>query len=114
MLLDDDNLSVSDNGERKQLVQKAPIYYHINPENPMSLMNLLYNQTGVRNGELAAIKPVDLLNNDFIRIQRQEIKYHDDNGKLIREVINGIKSKVRMRDTKLNKKALEILDYDSK
>lgn len=106
----DSKTQVFNNEERELLVKQAWEDYYHNPENVEALMILLCNQTGVRNGELVALKPTDL-SADKIRIQRQEIKYHDDNGNLVREVVEGTKSIAGTRDIPLNESAKEILKH---
>ena len=52
---------------------------------------LLAFQTGIRSGELAALKFNDI-SNGMLHIQRQEVKFKDDNGKSIYKVVDYTKT----------------------
>lgn len=60
-------------------------YLKANPT-PLNLGILLAFQTGIRTGELAALKPTDVIKKT-IHIQRQEIKYkHPETNRCVREI----------------------------
>jgi integrase len=69
---------------------------------------LLTFQTGLRSGELSALKPSDIIGNT-IRIQRQEIRYKDESGKSIREVVDYAKTDAGIRDVIIDEDVLETI-----
>ena len=72
-------------------------------------MILLDFNSGVRNGELTALKPKDI-DNGKLHVRRMEITYTRDDGKIIRKVVNRTKTKKGKRAIPLSDAAKEILD----
>ncbi len=70
---------------------------------------LLGFQTGVRVGELVALKFSDV-HDDTLHVQRQEIKYKDENGKTVFEVASYTKTESGNRYIILTKQAKETLE----
>lgn len=63
--------------------------------NDIAIMFAIY--TGMRVGEIVALKWEDV-ENDFIHVCRTQIKYKDENGKIIRSVRNFPKTEAGIRD----------------
>lgn len=105
---------IFNNEERPLVVEQAWKDYYSNPSYIVPLMILLCNQLGLRNGELCALKPGDILN-ESIKIRRQEEKFHDSNGNLIRMAIeDSTKTPAAHRTIPLSEKAKEVLSYVSR
>ena len=69
---------------------------------------LLVFQTGLREGELAALKYEDV--DDYIlNVRRQEIRYKDENGVMVNEVVPYAKTEAGERGVILTDKALETI-----
>ena len=80
-------------------------------ENP-SLIHygmLLCFQTGVRIGELVALKYSDV-SGDMLHVQRQEIKYKDDNGKTVLKIVEYTKTESGNRYIVLTDSAKETIE----
>lgn len=81
-------------------------------ENPstVNLGLLLAFQTGIRVGELAAIKYSDRNNHNRLQIQRMEIKYKDDTRRCTHEVVEFTKSDAGYRNLYITDSAIETLE----
>lgn len=69
---------------------------------------LLVFQTGIREGELAALKYEDVENN-ILNIRRQEIRYKGEDGNYINEIVPYVKTDAGERGVILTDKALETI-----
>lgn len=70
---------------------------------------LLVLQTGVRVGELAALKPCDWNGGNILKIRRTEIRYKNEKGKNVVDVREFAKSEAGMRDIILSDGGVETL-----
>ena len=59
---------------------------------------LLVLQTGVRVGELSALKPGDWAGGNILKIRRTEIRYKNEDGKNVVDVREFAKTEAGMRD----------------
>lgn len=73
---------VSDIGNKKRL-------------NDIAIMFAIY--TGMRVGEIVALKWEDV-DDDFIHVNRTQIRYHNENGKVVHEIQNSPKTDAGIRD----------------
>ena len=69
---------------------------------------LLVFQTGIREGELAALKYEDVDNN-ILNIRRQEIRYKGEDGNYVSEIVPYVKTDAGERGVILTDKALETI-----
>lgn len=84
-------------------------YLKSNPT-PLNLGILLAFQTGIRTGELAALKPSDVIKRT-IHIQRQEIKYkHPETNKCVREIKEYAKTDAGNRYIIITDSAIETIE----
>lgn len=70
---------------------------------------LLIFETGLRIGELCALKPDDI-HNGYIHIQRTEVKYRDDSGKWVLDIKNYPKSDAGDRYVIINSKTMDTVN----
>lgn len=70
-------------------------------------LRLLF-KTGMRIGELSALKPEDI-NGHYIHICRTETKFYDDRGKIVHDVIDRPKTEAGVRDIVIKDDAVEII-----
>ena len=70
---------------------------------------LLVLQTGVRVGELSALKPCDWDGKNILRVRRTEIRYKNEKGKNIVDVREFAKTEAGMRDIILSDGGIETL-----
>lgn len=75
---------------------------------PANLGIVLAFETGLRTGELAALKPEDL-EDEVLHVQRQEIKYKLEKGKCAHEVVEYTKTEAGNRYIYLPKSAINII-----
>lgn len=75
---------------------------------PINLGIVLCFETGLRTGELAALKPEDI-EGDVLHVQRQEIKYKLESGKQAHEVVEYTKTEAGNRYIYLPKSAINII-----
>ena len=64
----------------------------------MNLGVLLVLQTGVRVGELSALKPGDWDGGNILKVRRTEIRYKNEDGKNVVDVREFAKTEAGMRD----------------
>lgn len=83
-------------------------YIIVNYTSTRELGVLLALLTGLRAGELAALKTTDQ-EKDMLYIQRTEIKYKDENGKTVYEVRSFPKSECSMNGIGLSDSAIKVL-----
>ena len=69
---------------------------------------LLVFQTGLRVGELSALKPSDISDN-IIKVRRTEVKYRDENNKWIVKVSDHTKTESGIRDLIVPSSALDTI-----
>lgn len=89
------------NSEREKLIK----YFNANP-NIYNMGLLLTFQTGMREGELAALKFTDLTGQE-IHVQRQEIRYKGKNKKMVHEIVEYTKTDAGDRHIILTESAQE-------
>ena len=70
---------------------------------------LLVLQTGVRVGELSALKPCDWDGKNILRVRRTEIRYKNEKGKNVVDVREFAKTEAGMRDIILSDGGIETL-----
>lgn len=78
---------------------------------PPSIINygiLLAFQTGLRVGELAALKPSDITN-DVLNINKTEVRYRGEDGKYVFEVRESAKTEAGNRSIILSSKSIKLL-----
>jgi integrase len=96
------------NAERAAVVAQCWADYRKDPTNIVPLMILLDFNSGVRNGELTALKPKDIEDGKLF-VRRMEITYQGPDGKNIRKIVNRTKSRKGRRKIRLKPAAIEIL-----
>lgn len=67
--------------------------------------------TALRLGELAALKTTDFLDEEQLMIQREEIKYKDDNGKSVMAVVDHVKNEASETVILLTSDARKVLNH---
>lgn len=89
-------------------IRKIEEYVYNMPPSIINYGILLAFQTGVRVGELAALKPSDIVD-DVLNINKTEVRYRGEDGKYVFEVRESAKTEAGNRRVILNTKALNIL-----
>ena len=89
-------------------IEKLISYFRNNAEDIKCQGLLLIFETGVRIGELCGLKPEDI-NNDYIHIQRTEVKYKDERNKWVMKVRDCPKSEAVDRYIIINENAIETI-----
>ena len=92
------------------LEEEIPMVLEYLRKNPdiYNLGILLVFQTGLRVGELSALKPSDISDN-IIKVRRTEVKYRDENNKWIVKVSDHTKTESGIRDLIVPSSALDTI-----
>lgn len=90
---------------------EVPVIVQYLKDNPTiwNLGILLVLQTGLRVGELSALKPEDWQGGNILKIRRTEVRYKNDQGKNVVDVRNFTKTSAGMRDVILSDGGIETL-----
>lgn len=92
----------------KEEVNKIEEYIYNNPPSIINYGILLAFQTGLRVGELSALKPSDI-KNGILNVNKTEVRYRGQDGRYIFEVRESAKTDAGNREVILNSKAIQIL-----
>lgn len=93
----------------KEETDKIMDYFYSEELSIVDLGLVLLFYTGLRPGELAGLKKVDIVDN-ILHIQRTEIRYEDENGKYVYEVIDTPKTEAGIRSVAIPENSMWILE----